>query len=710
MAAKITRRTFLKASTTLGGGLMLGLRLDDPKAQLPPAAADIAVQFAPNAWLTVHPDDRVTIRVGSSEMGQGVLTAIPMLIAEELDADWTKVDVEFAPADEAFTNPILGSQATGGSTAVRGFWNVVREAGAAAREMLVQAAAQTWNVDSGSCRTGNGIVSHTDSGRQLRYGELTTLAATLPVPDLLFLKEPQDFRLVGRSLARLDTPAKVDGSAVFGMDVEVPDALTAVVARCPVFGGTVRRFDAARAKQIAGVREVVQISSGIAVVADGFWPAKRGRDALEVEWNVGPNESLSSALVRDQLRAAIDGGIVVRSDGDMSVLHAAKKTLEAEYEVPYLAHACMEPMNCTAHVRADSCDVWAPTQAQTATQQAAARATGLSAGQVTVHTTYLGGGFGRRSETDFIVEAVETAKAVGRPVKVVWTREDDIRHDFYRPATYNRLAATLGEDGMPVAWRHQIAGPSILARRAPSRVQDAPDFTSIEGAANIPYDIPNVQVTYATVDPGVPVGFWRSVGSSQNAYITECFIDELAAMTGKDPFEFRRTMLAGHPRHKVVLERAAEAAGWSTSLPAGVSRGIAMAESFGSYVAQVAEVSIERDRIHVHRVVCAVDCGLVVNPGIIEAQMQSGIVYGLTAALKGEITIEGGSVMQGNFDDYPLLTMAEMPRVEVHIVASNEPSGGVGEPGTPPIAPAVANAVFAATGKPVRRLPIRVTA
>ncbi|MGA7800309.1 MAG: molybdopterin cofactor-binding domain-containing protein, partial [Gammaproteobacteria bacterium] len=463
------------------------------------------------------------------------------------------------------------------------------------------------------------------------------------------------------------------------------------------------------AKAVKGVKHVVQIDSGIAVVADGFWPALQGRKALKVEWDLGPHADLSSAGIRKQFADAVDSGAEARRDGKPEqALKSAAKTLEAVYEVPYLAHACMEPMNCTADVRDGRCEIWVPTQAQTATRATAMSITGLPAGKIQVHTTFLGGGFGRRSEQDFVADAVSVSKQVGAPVKVLWTREDDTRHDFYRPASYSRLSAALDDSGMPVAWIHRIASPSIFSRVMPAAVNNGIDGSSVEGAKNLPYVIPNMLVTYAMVNPGVPVGFWRSVGSSQNAYITECFLDEIARAGGKDPYQLRRDLLANHPRHRAVLELAAEKAGWDTPPPPGSHRGIAMAESFTSYCAQVAEVSVDNGKVRVHRVVCAIDCGTVVNPDTVRAQMESAIVYGLTAALMGEISIKDGRVQQGNFDSYPVLRIEHMPKVEVYIVPSTESPGGVGEPGTPPIAPAVANAVFAATGKPVRKLPIRV--
>lgn len=706
----LPRRRFLKLTASAAGGLLIGFHVAADRGRAEAAETAPAGDFTPNAWIRIAPDGAVTLSVASSEMGQGVLTAIPMLLAEELDADWSKVRAETAPVDAVYANPIIGQQLTGGSTAVRGFWTPLREAGAVVRTMLVSAAAQAWGVDESSCRTEPGSVVHEPSGRRLPYGELAAAAAALPVPATAFLKEPEEFRYLGRPMPRLDTPAKIDGRAVFGMDVRRPGMKIALVAHCPVFGGRLRRFDAARAKRVRGIREVFAIPAGVAVVGDDFWSAKTGRDALTIEWDEGPNAGLDDEVIGKRLVAALERpGKIARQDGDVDgALSNGGKRLEAVYEVPFLAHACMEPVNCTAEVRRDACTLWVPTQAQTATQKTAMEITGLRPEQIRVHTTFLGGGFGRRSEQDFVAEAVEISKRAGVPIKLMWTREDDTRHDFYRPATRNRLTAVLGKRGRPLAWQHEIAGPSILARRRPEAVKDGLDNTSLEGAANLPYAIPNLRVSYSMVDLGVPVGFWRSVGSSQNAYVTECFLDELAAAANRDPLDLRRDLLAEHPRHLRVLELAADRAGWDKPPPSGRHRGLAVAESFGSVVAQVAEISLESTEVRVHRVTCAVDCGIVVNPDTVEAQMQSGIVFGLTAALMGEITLKQGRVQQGNFDDYPLLRMDRMPEVEVHIVPSEEAPGGVGEPGTPPIAPAVANAVFAATGRPVRRLPIRV--
>jgi len=707
---RVSRRDFVRVGAAAGAGLVLAVYLPGCRGRGGEVADTSSAPFEPNAFLRIAPDDSVTIIVGRSEMGQGVATALPMLVAEELGADWSKVRMEFAPADHRYDNLAFHAQGTGGSTSVRSSWKQMQMAGAAAREMLIAAAAATWGVNAASCRASNGAVEHPSTKRQLRFGVLASKAATIPVPASPALSDPSTYRFVGKPVKRLDAPPKVDGSAGFGIDATAPGMLVAVVERCPVFGGKVAHFDATKAKAVRGVRQVVAIDSGVAVVADGFWAAQKGREVLAITWDEGKNAGVSSAsITRDYQRLVERPGAVARHDGDAErVLRGPGTVVEAVYEVPFLAHATMEPMNCSAHVRPDGCDVWAPTQFQSPTQMVAAGIAGLKPEQVRVHTTFLGGGFGRRAETDFVAEAVQISKAVGAPVKVIWTREDDVRHDFYRPATYNRLRAKLGPDGMPVALSHRVVGPSIMSRFMPQAVQKGIDPSSVEGSADSPYAIPNFHVDYVMHDTGIPVGFWRSVGNSQNAFIVESFIDELAHAARKDPYEFRKALLAKAPRQAAVLELAAAKAGWGTPLPAGRFRGIAVHESFGSHCAEVAEVSVQGGAVRVHRVVCAVDCGQVVNPLTIEAQMQSGIVYGLTAALYGDITIDKGRVVQGNFDAYPMLRLPEMPVVEVHIVPSTEPPGGVGEPGTPPIAPAVANAVFAATGKRVRRLPIRV--
>jgi len=703
------RRRFLEISAAAGGSLLIGFQLPGCTR-----AADVPIVtrdgMSPNAWIQIGRDGQILLKCASSEMGQGVMTAIPMLLAEELDADWSTVRVETAPVDSVFNNPYMDQQLTGGSTAIRAYWQPLREAGAVARELLVSAAAATWKISGNDCRTENGAVIKKATGERLSYGALTEKAASLPIPKSAFLKDLAEFRYLGKGMPRLDTPAKCDGSAQFGQDLRLPDMLTALVVRCPVHGGKLRRHDASRAKTVKGVREIFPIDSGIAVVANNFWSAKQARDRLIIEWDEGPNSRLSDADISDRFIAAVDRGETARQEGDVKkALSEATRDLEAIYEVPYLAHACMEPMNCTVSVTAAGAEVWVGTQAQTKTRNSVAMVTGLPPEKVKVHTMYLGGGFGRRGEQDFVVEAAQIAKQMKQPVKLIWTREDDLQHDFYRPKTYNRLRAGFDSKNNLIVWQHRIAGPSIRARNAPPNAKKRIDGTSIEGAANIPYAVPNIEVTYAMENAGLPVGYWRSVGSSQNAYVTECFLDEVARAAGKDPYEFRLALLKDHPRHRGVLEMAATNAEWGVPLPKGHYRGIAVAESFGSWVAQVAEVSIVGGKVRVHRVVCAIDCGMTVNPDTIVAQMESGIVYGLTAALKGEINVDRGRVRQSNFHDYPLLRMDEMPAIEVHIVPSTEHPGGVGEPGTPPIAPAVANAIFAATGKPVRRLPIRLT-
>ena len=703
---RISRREFLETTGAASAGLVIGFHL--PSGGRFAAAA--AAPFAPNAWLRISPDNSVLIVVDRSEMGQGVTTALPMLLAEELDADWTKVKIEFAPADKAYTNPMFGMQGTGGSTSVRAAYTPLRKAGAAAREMLVAAACQTWAVDRVDCRTEGGAVIHTGSKRRLTYGQLAAKAASLPVPENPALKEPKDWKILGTRVKRLDTPAKVDGSAQFGIDVKAPGMLVAVVARCPTIGGKVASFDATKAKAVPGVKDVVQISSGVAVVADGYWNAKKGRDALDVKWDEGPNAQVTSASISQLLgEAAAKPSPQARHDGDPDgALAGAANKVEAAYELPLLAHATMEPMNCTAHVRADGVDIWAPTQFQTGAQGLGAKIGGVPPEQVQVHTTYLGGGFGRRFELDFIQEALETSKAAGAPVKVVWSREDDMQHDQYRPASVHQFRAGLDASGQPVAWTHAFAAPSIMVRVfGPGTIKNGIDEETVEGAVGMPYSVPNVHVQYALTDLGIPVGFWRSVNNTFNAFVVESFIDELAHAAKKDPYEYRRDLLGKAPRHLGVLNLAATKAGWSTPLPAGRSRGIAVWKSFDSYVAEVAEISLRPDGTpRVHRVVCAVDCGPVVNPSIVEAQMEGAIVYGLTAALWGEITIDKGRAQQSNFHNYQMLRLADMPKVEVHIVPSTDSQGGVGEPGTPPIAPAVCNAIFALNGKRIRKLPI----
>jgi len=705
----VNRREFLKKSAAGSAGLVIGFYLPgkfEALAGVPPSDPT-----AINAWVQIAPDDLVTLIIDKSEMGQGVSTALAMILAEELDLDWKKIRTEFAPAAPQYFNPVFGLQGTGGSTSVRGSWEPLAKAGAAAREMLVATAAKRWGVATDACHTENSAVVQTASGKRLGYGSLVEEASKLPVPVNPKRKEEKDYKYIGKPTKRIDSPVKVNGKAEFGIDVRRPNMLHAVVARCPVFGGKVKSFDAGKAKAVRGVKGVVQISSGVAVVADNTWSAMEGRRALEIAWDEGPNATNSSEAIRKLYHERMEqAGAIARKDGDAdAALASAAKKVEAIYEVPFLAHATMEPMNCTADVRSEGCDVYAPTQFQTINQITAAKIAGLKPEQVWIHTTYLGGGFGRRAEQDFLAEAVELSKAMSAPVQVTWSREDDMQSDFYRPAVLVKLTAGLDGSGNAVAWKNRIVGPSIMSRFFPGSVKNGIDESSVEGIATLKYGVPNFLVEYVMTDPGVPVGFWRSVGNSHNGYIAECFLDEMAKAAGKDPVEFRRVLLAKEPRPLGVVNLAAEKAGWNKPLPAGHYRGIAVVESFGSFVAEVGEISLDRKAgtVQVHKVVAAVDCGRHVNPGTIHAQMESGIIYGLTAALKGEITIAKGRVEQSNFNDYDVLRINETPHIEVHIVESKDAPGGIGEPGTPPIAPAVCNAIFSATGKPVRRLPIK---
>lgn len=707
----MSRRDFLKTGAMFGGGLILGFSL--PFHEKSAAAMLPGEPFMPNAFIRIGPDDTVTIIVNHSEMGQGVYTSLPMMVAEELECDWRKVRIEPAPVDPVYNNPAFGMQGTGGSTSVWTEWERLRKVGASARMMLVNAAAETWKVDPSSCKAEDGFVIHLPTKRRLSYGQLAEKAATMKPPKDVTLKQAKDFKLIGKPVKRLDTPDKTNGKAVFGFDVKVPGMLTALIARPPVFGGKVKNLSADKAKKVPGVRDVVQVDAGVAVVARDFWSANLGRDALEIVWDEGPNANISTDEMRKQYaELSKKPGTVANKKGDPeSGLSKAAKKLSAEYEVPYLSHATMETLNCVVDPREDSCEIWTGTQAQTADRNAAARILGLKPEQVKLNTTYLGGGFGRRSNpySDFVSEAAQVAKAVKKPVKVVRTREDDIKGGYYRPMWYDRISAGLDDKGNLVAWKHTIVGQSIITGTAFAErlMGRGIDRTSVEGAADIPYDMPNVLVDLHTPKIRVPVLWWRSVGHSHTAFVVESFMDEAAHAAGKDPYEFRRAMLKNHPRHLGVLDLAAEKAGWGKPVPRGRAQGIAVHESFGSFVAQVAEVSISpKGNVRVHKVVCAVDCGPYVNPGIIAAQMESGVVFGLTAALYGAITLKDGRVEQSNFHDYRMLRINEMPEVETHIVQSKEKQGGIGEPGVPPIAPAVGNAIFALTGKRVRRLPI----
>jgi isoquinoline 1-oxidoreductase beta subunit len=705
MTSTLNRRSFLKVSATAGGALIVGGYL--PGLTQDAKAAGV---FTPNIWVKIDSEDNVTITLSQLEMGQGVMTSMPMLVAEELDVDWNKVKMEWAPADLKYGNPDFGGmQLTAGSNSVRGMWKLLREAGAASRSMLVTAAAQTWGVQDSACSTEKGEVLHQASGRRLRYGTLVDKAAALPVPKSVALKDPKDFRLLGQSLPRVDIPEKINGSATFGIDVKRPDMLVARVVRCPVFGGKVAGFNADKAKAVAGVRHVVQISGGVAVVADNYWAASKGAQALQVQWDEGALAKLGSGDILKRYAAlAEEPGKVARNNGDVpAAMKSASRPVERVFEVPFLAHACMEPMNCTADVRSDRCDVWVPTQGQTPSHQAAMAASGLPAQAIHIHTTYLGGGFGRRGEADFVTDAVETSKAVGKAVKVVWTREDDIQHDFYRPVTYVRMWGAVDASGKPTAFMQRMIQQSLMKRLGPLPPNGV-DFISVDGSANLPYDIPNVRVEYTETDPGIPYGFWRSVGASVNGFVVEGFIDELATAAGKDPYHFRRDLLTKAPRHRAVLDLVAEKSGWGKPLPRGRARGIAVMEAFGSIVGQVAEVSVNNGTVRVHKVWCAVDTGWVIHPDAIKAQMEGGTIYGLTAALKGEITIQNGRVVQRHFNDYPMMRHNEAPEVETHIVPSVEAPGGIGEPSTAVAAGALVNAIFAATGKRIYKLPVRI--
>ena len=726
----LSRRTFLRAGAAAGGGLLVSFSLPARIGTALAAGPQAAREFTPNGFIRIDRDGGVTLVMHKVEMGQGTYTSMPMLLAEELEVDLSQVRLEHAPPDDAlYAEPLFGVQETGGSTSVRGNWEPLRRAGATARTMLVSAAAQTWKVEPSSCRAANGVVMHGPTGRSLTYGALVDRAALLAVPRGVALKDPKDFKLIGTPVKRLDTPEKVDGTAQFGIDVRLPGMKFAAVAACPVFGGKVASVDDAKAKAIPGVRQVVRLDDAVAVVADDTWAAKQGLAALDIRWDDGPNANLTTADIVQQLATASEkSGVVARKDGDVAAAMAgAGQKVEAIYEQPFLAHATMEPVNCTVHVRPDGCDVWVGTQVPTFTQNAAAKVTGLPPAKVQVHNHLLGGGFGRRLEVDFITRAVQVAKQVTGPVQVLWSREEDIQHDMYRPYYYDRIAAGLDAQGKPIAWTHRVTGSSIIARVSselfPKNLRviralglgsviatlKGLDTDAVEGAAQPPYALPNIRVEYVRQEPpGVPTAFWRGVGPTRSIFVVESFMDELAAAAKRDPFEYRRALLDGSPRAKAVLELAADRAGWGGKLPAGSGRGIALLHAFGSYIAQVAEVAVSKQGdVRVRRVVCAVDCGTVVNPDIVKAQMESGIVFGITGALWGEITIKNGRVEQHNFSDYRVLRMSETPAIEVHLVKSAEAPGGVGEPGTSAVMPAVTNAVFAATGRRIRKLPVK---
>jgi isoquinoline 1-oxidoreductase beta subunit len=724
------RRRFLVRSLGLGAGLTLGLYLPGCSREQEPAAPEAGpgmaggevvaeTPFEPNAFVHIGTDDRVTVIAKHLEMGQGTYTGLATLVAEELDAAWDQVQVEGAPADaERYNNLFWGKlQGTGGSTAIANSYEQMRRAGAVARHMLVEAAAALWSVPADEIQVRDGLVSHEASGYQARFGELASLAAQQPVPEEVFLKEAEEFRLIGTRLPRKDSPEKCNGSAIFTQDLKLPGMLTALVAHPPRFGARLKGFDAEAARKVKGVVQVVEIPAGVAVLARDFWSAKQGRDALQLEWDEGEAFRLGSEELINQFRELLEEpGMVARSEGEENALGTLPRRLQADYQFPYLAHAAMEPMDCVMQRTAEGCEVWNGEQYQTPDQQAVAEVLGLKPEQVKIHMLYAGGSFGRRANphSDYLRETAHILKASGTqaPVKLIWTREDDMHAGYFRPLYVHRLEAGLDEAGNPVAWRHRIVGQSLMVDTSfeGAMIKDGVDQTSVEGAANLPYAIPNLRVELHSPEVPVPVQWWRSVGSTHTAFAVETFVDELATAAGQDPVAFRKALLKDHPRHLGVLALATEKAGWDQPLPAGRGRGVAVHESFNSFVAQVAEVTVHEDRsFSVDRVVIAVDCGVAVNPDIVRAQMEGGMGFGLAAALHSEITLEQGRVAQSNFHDYRVLRINEMPAVEVHIVPSAEPPTGVGEPATPVIAPAVANALFAATGERLRRLPLTLS-
>jgi isoquinoline 1-oxidoreductase subunit beta len=710
-ASDLSRRRFLQAGAAAGGGLVLSMSLPLATGQ-----ADAADSFAPNAFIRIEPDGQIVLTMPYVEMGQGTYTSIPMLIAEELEVDLKQVPLDHAPPNEKlYGNPLLGGiQATGNSNAVRASWQPLRQAGATARAMLVTAAAKRWNVDPASCRAQSGEVFHPATGRRLKYGTLAAEAARLPVPDNVTLKRPQDFKLIGTLVKRLDTPAKVNGTAVYGIDVRPPGVKIATLAQSPVFGGRVKSVDDAAAKAVSGVRQIVRLDDALAVVADHMGAAKKGLAALKIEWDDGPHAKLNTDEIAGELeKATLTSGAVAQNIGNVEGAMAGAVTkVEATYQVPFLAHATMEPMNCTVHVRNDGCEIWVGSQAMARVQSAAAKTAGLPVDKVVVHNHLLGGGFGRRLEADGVIRAVQIAQHVDGPVKVVWTREEDIQHDMYRPYWFDRLSAALDANGMPVGWNHRFAGSSVIARWLPPGFNNGLDPDTTEGAIDLVYALPNMHVEYVRVEPpGIPTAFWRSVGPSHNVFVVESFMDELAVTAKQDPVAYRLALLDRTPRAKAVLALAAEKAGWGGPLPERVGRGVSLQFVFATYMAQVAEVEVSKDgAVRVRRVVCAVDCGTVINPDTVRAQIQSGIIFGITAALHGKITLKNGRVEQTNFDTYEMLRMNEAPVIDVHIVQSFEPPGGMGECGTSAIVPAVANAIFAATGKRLRKMPVDTTA
>jgi isoquinoline 1-oxidoreductase subunit beta len=705
-APRLTRRMVLKATAAAGGGLILSLSFPQLKAA---RAAESGADFAPNAFVRINPDGMVTFTIPQVEMGQGIYTALSMILAEELDAPFEHVKAVAAPPnDKLYGNPLLGFQVTGGSTSVRAFWKPMRIAGATARAMLVQAAATKWSVDPASCRTENGEVLHDVSAQKAPYGDIVQAAAALTPPQDPPLKPSSDFKVIGKSLKRLDTPDKVNGKAIYGIDARPAGVKIATLASCPVFGGKVAHVNDEQAKTMPGVRQVIVLDDLVAVVGDHMWAAKKGLNALDITWDEGPNASVSTADILNGLMSASEkAGAVAKSTGDAAKAQGGETKLEASYHVPFLAHAPMEPMNCTVHVRPDACEIWVGNQVITRAQGIAAKVTGLPLEKVTVHNHLIGGGFGRRLEVDYIAKAVRIAQKVDGPVKVIWTREEDIQQALYRPFYFDRFQASLS-GGKLAAWSHKIAGSSVLARWAPPAFKNGLDADAVDGAIDFPYETPNLHVEYVHAEPpAVPTCFWRSVGPGHNIFVIESFVDELAHAAGQDPVAFRRAHLEKEPRLLACLNLAAEKAGWGGALPARVGRGVACQSVFGSYVAAIVEAEVDDEgEIAIRLVTAAVDCGTAVNPDSVEAQIQGGLVFGLTAALYNEITIAKGRVQQSNFNNYRMMRINETPAIDVHLLRNGESPGGIGEPGTSIAGPALANALFAATGVRLRSLPV----
>jgi isoquinoline 1-oxidoreductase beta subunit len=708
ISGQVSRRTLLSGG--LAGGFLLAFHLPVYAVNEPVQPPDVTDgKFAPNAFIRIDNAGKTTLVMPQVEMGQGIYTALAMVLAEELDADFSSVVLEHAPANEKlYANPVFGIQATGGSTSVRAFWKPLRQAGASARSMLVQAAAHQWRVDPASCTTANGEVIHTASGRKLSYGALALAANSETPPKDVSLKDPKDFVLIGKPLKRLDTPDKANGKVVYGIDAMLPDMKFATLKACPVFGGKVGKVDDSAAAKIPGVQKIVVLDDMVAVVGDHMWAAQKGLEALAVDWDEGPNARISSKDIWQDLRAASEkDGVVAKSTGDIAKGLAAGERLDAAYELPFLAHATMEPLNCTVHLKPDSCDIWTGTQIMARVQSEAAKAAGLPVEKVTVNNHFIGGGFGRRLEPDMVVAAVRVAKQVDGPVKVVWTREEDVQQDIYRPVYRDTIAATLS-DGKIVGWKYKVSGSSIIARWLPPAFENGIDIDAIDSAVDMPYDIPNFHVEYVRAEPpAVPTGFWRGVGPNNNVFAIECFMDELARKAGKDPIDFRRGMLEKNPRLLAALNLVAEKSNWGQPLPPRAGRGVSVQPSFGSFIATVVEAEVDdHGEPHLRRVTTAVDTGIAVNPDTIVAQVEGGLIFGLTAALYGEITINKGRVQQSNFYDYRMLRIDQTPKIEVHVIKSGEAPGGIGETGVTAGPPALRNAIFAATGVALRRLPI----